>query len=196
VTEHLQDLRGELLAMAAADDALRERLAESGTLFDGYDPTMEALHVANAGRLESIVARYGWPGRSLVGEDGASAAWRIVHHAISCPDFMRRMHLLIRSAAERGEASLAEAAMLEDRINVYEGRRQTFGTQFDWNDTATAMVPMVGVADPHRVEERRRQVGLPAMEWTKPPPNDEPRPPNLTARQRQYDAWLKKVGWR
>ena len=42
--------------------------------------------------------------------------------------------------------------MLDDRIRVFEGRLQRYGTQYDWNDAGTAMVPMVGVEDPETVD--------------------------------------------
>jgi hypothetical protein len=36
----------------------------------------------NAKRLDEIVDAHGWPGKSLVGEDGAHAAWLIAQHAV------------------------------------------------------------------------------------------------------------------
>ena len=63
-------LSAELIAMAEEDQRVRSRLAESGDLFDGYNVEMEAVHVRNATRLKQIIALHGWPGRSLVGEDG------------------------------------------------------------------------------------------------------------------------------
>jgi hypothetical protein len=35
----------------------------------------------NTARLKAVVVDHGWPGRSLVGEDGAHAAWLILQHA-------------------------------------------------------------------------------------------------------------------
>jgi hypothetical protein len=189
-------LRAELVALIDRDDTVRERLAADGSLFAGYHPEMEAVHRANAARLAQIVDASGWPGRSRVGDDGASAAWRILQHAIGEPALMRRMLPLLQAAAARGEADLAEVAMLEDRIRVFEGRLQRYGTQYDWNDDGTAMVPIVGVEDPEHVDERRRRVGLPAMQWQLPPPPDESPPKDLAARRAQGEAWARRVGWR
>ena len=189
-------LRGELLALIADDDATRERLARDGSLFAGYHPEMEAVHRTNAARLRAIVEARGWPDRALVGADGASAAWRILQHAIGEPDLMRGMLPLVRDAAKRGDASTAEVAMLEDRIRVLAGRLQLYGTQFDWNDDGTAMVPSVGVEDPDHVDERRAAVGLPPMTWRRPPPHDEPPPRDLAARRAEMEAWALRVGWR
>jgi hypothetical protein len=189
-------LRAELVALIDRDDTVRERLAADGSLFAGYHPEMEAVHRANAARLAQIVDASGWPGRSRVGDDGASAAWRILQHAIGEPALMRRMLPLLQAAAARGEADLAEVAMLEDRIRVFEGRLQRYGTQYDWNDDGTAMVPMVGVEDPERVDERRAAVGLPAMQWTRPAPHGESPPADMRAHQAEGEAWARRVGWR
>jgi len=56
----------------------------------GYHPEMEALHRRHNARLRAIIAAHGWPGYSLVGEDGCRAAGSIVQHAILDPELQRR----------------------------------------------------------------------------------------------------------
>ncbi len=189
-------LRAELLKWIAEDDETRERLARDGSLFVGYHPEMEAVHRRNAGRLCEVLTRVGWPGRSLVGEDGASAAWRIVQHAIGEPALLRGCLPLLLAAAAEGEADPAEVAMLEDRICVFEGRRQRFGTQFDWCEDGAAMVPMVGVDAVESLAERRAAVGLPPMEWRRLPTRGELPPADVTARRAEIEVWARRVGWR
>jgi hypothetical protein len=189
-------IREELVEMIAHDDAVRERLARDGSLFAGYNAEMEVVHRANAARLAAIVDAHGWPGRAAVGDEAASAAWRIVQHAIGEPAFMRRMLPLLRAATARGDASAAEVAMLEDRICTFEGRPQIYGTQYDWNDDGTAMVPTGSVADPDDVDARRAAVGLPPIAWQLPPPPDEPAPADVAARRAESEAWARRVGWR
>ncbi|MBZ0234502.1 MAG: hypothetical protein K8M05_19380, partial [Deltaproteobacteria bacterium] len=141
------DLARELVAMIARDDETRARLAADGSLFAGYHPEMEAVHRASAARLRELVAVHGWPGRTLVGEEAASAARRIVQHAIGEPDFLRAMLPVLQAAAAAGEVAPAEVAMLDDRIRVLEGRPQRYGTQYDWDDAGAAMVPSGTVED-------------------------------------------------
>lgn len=190
------DLRDELLAMVADDDRVRARLAEDGSLFGAYHPEMEKVHRRNAARLRAIVGEIGWPGRTAVGEDGAHAAWRILQHAIGEPDLMRGMFPALAEAAAAGEASRAEVAMLEDRIRVFEGRPQRYGTQYDWDEAGMWMVPVGAVEDPAKVDARRRAVGLEPMVWRKPPPPDEAPPDDVEARRRDMDEWARRVGWR
>ena len=189
------ELRANLVALIAEDDAVRARLAADGSLFEGYHPEMEAVHHRNAEALRDILARVGWPGRSVAGDDGAAAAWRIVQHAIGEPDFMSGCLPLIHEAAAAGEADPAEAAFLEDRIRVFEGRPQLYGTQYDWDDEGRAMVLTYGLEAPDSVEERRRAVGLPPLEPLRPPPTDEPSPVSKPqSHLTEMEVWARRVG--
>lgn len=190
------DLRAELLALVAEDAATRERLARDGTLFRGYAAEMEAVHRANAARLRAIVAELGWPGRSLVGDDGASAAWLITQHAIGEPDTMRAMLAFLEAAVAGGEADAGELARLVDRVRLLEGRPQLYGTQTDWDPTGRWMVPAGAIEDPDRIDDRRQAVGLAPIEWRVPPAPDEPPPEDRAAREREMDEWARRVGWR
>lgn len=192
-----QKLRDKLLSMAVNDLKVREALAETGELFDGYSPKMEKVHLENAAELEKMIEENGgWIGKSLVGEDGAEAAWLIVQHAISLPEFQRNCLRLIEEAVEKGEADPGQAAYLYDRICSFEGRPQKYGTQFDWNEQGKMHVGKL--EDEEKVNEYRAQVGLQPLEnlvWE----NEEMRehkPEDFQKRQEEYLAWAKKVGWR
>jgi uncharacterized protein DUF6624 len=189
-------LREELLALRDDDEATRARLASTGALFVGYNPEMEAVHRRNVLRLRAIVGQRGWPGRSLVGHDGAAAAWLIVQHAIGEPEQMRWFLPIIEGAARAGEADATQLAMLVDRIRVLEGRPQLYGTQYDWSADGRSMVPSGAIEDPDHLATRRAAAGLGAMEWTRVPPADERPPSDQDARRREMAAWARKVGWR
>ncbi|HEX9929339.1 MAG TPA: DUF6624 domain-containing protein [Pyrinomonadaceae bacterium] len=196
-----EKLRQELLAMRAEDERVREELAKTGELFDGYHPTMEAVHLKNAARLEEIFAENGWLGKSLVGEDGAEAAWLIVQHAISRPDLQRRFLPILKEQSEHGENPIWQAAYLEDRILSFEGKPQIYGSQFDWNER-DAMSPNE-IFEPEKIDERRAAVGLetPYSEYIKVhneavrKSNEKP-PDNLDERRRAFEEWARKTGWR
>ncbi len=190
------ELAAELCALIADDDATRARLAADGSLFRGYHPEMAAVHHANAARLRAIIATHGWPGRSLVGDEAAAAAWRIVQHAIGLPAFQRAMLPVLTAAAAAGDVDPAQVAMLDDRIRVFEGRPQRYGTQYDWDEDGAALVPMVGVEAPDGVDARRAAVGLPPMVWRRAPAADEAPPPDRAARQLEAARWMREVGWR
>ena len=193
-----KELRDRLVAMAASDSAVRERLAADGSLFEGYHPEMQAVHDANAAELDAIVTERGWPTRTLVGDDGAEAAWRIAQHAIAWPDLLRRVLPLLEAAAATGEIPGWQPALLSDRIRTFEGRAQLYGTHFDWDGNGE-MSPLP-IEDPAGVDARRLQVGLPplaeAIAHHRRQSKREPRPEDLEARQRESDEWAVRVGWR
>jgi hypothetical protein len=189
-----EELRRELLAMAALDLQVREDLMRRGVLYDGYHPEMEAIHVRHASRLKHILAEHGWPVPSVVGDDGAEAAWLIVQHAIGDPPFQRQCFRLLRSAAQTGEVPLWQAAMLEDRIRMFEGKPQIYGTQLE-TDSEGKVRPYM-LEDPERVEERRIKVGLEPLSERLAREKPAPKPTELERSEREYQAWLSRVGWR
>jgi hypothetical protein len=194
LTSDRSELRRELLALVEEDRRVRAELVEEGTLFDGYHPRMEAVHRRNAAYLAETIDRHGWPGAVLVGDDGADAAWLIAQHAIGEPEFQRRCLAALHDAAERGEISRWQPAMLEDRIRVFEGRDQRYGTQLRVADDGTLHPHPIEDAD--GVEERRRAVGLEPLAERLAKAERVPAPMDREAYERGYEAWLRRVGWR
>src|SRR5262245_46487650 len=106
-----EELRAELLAMKQAEDDLHTELSESGEIYGGYHPRLEELNIRQGRRLGEILASVDWPGISLVGEDGAHAAWFTAIHAISLPSLQRRALVLLQEAVAAEDAYPAMAAM-------------------------------------------------------------------------------------
>jgi hypothetical protein len=191
-----EQLREKLLAMRAEDKRVREELAATGELFDGYNPAMERVHLDNAAELEKMIEANGWLGKSLVGTDGAEAAWLIAQHAISLPEFSRKCLRLIERAVTENEAEPYQAAYLHDRICFFENRPQRYGTQSDWNESGKMQVWTL--EDTAKVNDLRTQIGLQPLDaliWE----NEETRenkPDDFAARQANFEAWAQKVGWR
>lgn len=198
--ERSAGLARELVAMAEADEALRAELAATGELFDGYAPGMEALHRRHAQRLTDILDDHGWPSPADVGEQACEAAWLVLQHAIGDPPLQRRGAMLLADAVARGEASAARWAMLEDRIAVFEGRPQRYGTQLDWDEHGQ-LSPHT-VEDPSGLDQRRAEVGLEpvqaaldrlrervAAEGQRAPAD------RIRSRQEQRE-WARRAGWR
>lgn len=192
---------GPLLIEAARRDMqTRTRLAASGELFNGYHPEMEAVHDENAALLTRVFDDIGWPGRREFGDDGAGAAFLILQHAIGHPDLQRRGLALILDAIPEGQANPLDAAYLADRIAIFEGGAQTFGTQFDWD--ANGQLSPAPVRDPETLDDRRASVGLPPMAETiahmraNAAAEGDTAPTDLAERRTAYEAWARKVGWR
>lgn len=101
-----QGLADELVGMMAEDQRMLHQLFDSGELpSDSYHPRMKALHEKNALRLKEMIGSYGWPGISLVGEEGAKAAWLVVQHSVSDPEFMAQCVGLFEEAVAREDVA-------------------------------------------------------------------------------------------
>ena len=182
--------------MDAEDQRVRRELMDQNLLGEGYHPRMEEVHRRNTARLKEIIAQQGWPGQELVGEDGAFAAWRIAQHSIGDPPFQRSTLLFLEDAASRGDVPAWHAAYLLDRIRMYEGKPQIYGTQFmpnEQGDTAPWEIE-----EPEHVDERRAAIGLKPLSeiFRQPDPAERISNEELKAWQRSYEEWLWKSGWR
>jgi hypothetical protein len=194
------DWRAPLIEAARRDVETRTRLAATGALFHGYHPEMEAVHDANAALLGRVFDAIGWPGRHQLGEEGARAAFLILQHAIGHPALQRRGLALMLEAIPQGQANTLDAAYLSDRIAVFEGGAQTFGTQFDWD--SNGQLSPSPTRDLETLDERRASVGLPPMAEAvahmraSAAAEGDRAPDDLAQRRAEFEAWARRVGWR
>jgi hypothetical protein len=145
-----EELRAELLRRIEPDQAARKaRDVDAVRAVDGE----------NLPWLKSVIAEHGWPGASLVGKDGAHAAWLLAQHMDADPAFQRQCLDLLTAAVEAGEATVIELAYLTDRVLLHEGQPQVYGTQV--TRTADGEIVPCDLRDPDRLDERRAGVGLP-----------------------------------
>jgi hypothetical protein len=156
-----EELRCELLYRCAVDQQVRMAEIDSQTLSE-MAASLAAVDVPNTARMRKIVDEHGWPGRSLVGDDGAHAAWLLVQHATLDVRFMERCLVLMTESVAHGEASSRNLAYLVDRVRVRQGKPQLYGTQFITvgSDEHLAAEP---IEDEPNVDQRRRAVGLGSM---------------------------------
>ena len=195
MTSHTPNpVRLQLLAMQSRDEQVRAELAADGSLFEGYHPRMEDVHRANARALAALIDAHGWPTEALVGAEGAEAAWLVAQHAIGEPDFMRRCRALVDEASAAGRVPRWQFAYLDDRIRVFEGLPQRFGTQIDLGSDGAAPHDL---EDALRVDTWRKEAGLPTLASALAKAQTDPRPT-----REEYDAkqaaglrWRKQVGW-
>jgi hypothetical protein len=149
------ELRAELLRRVALDQAART---------EGDWEKVAAVDAGNLPWFKSVVAEVGWPGRSMVGEDGAHAAWLLAQHADTDPAFQRTCLDLLTEAVESGEAMPRELAYLTDRVLLAEGQQQEYGTQMTGRKDGWAPC---NLRDPDGVDERRARMSLgPLGEYT------------------------------
>jgi hypothetical protein len=156
-------LRRELLARLDADQAVRLALIrkqQHGLPPDSLDVArVAAVDSGNTAWLERVIAARGWPGRTLVGADGANAAFALVQHARDTAFQAQVLRLLVRAQAA-GEVEGQHLALLTDRVAVTRGQPQVYGTQAT---IVNGRVVLARLADSSGVDARRQRVGLPPL---------------------------------
>ncbi|MFJ9434892.1 DUF6624 domain-containing protein [Streptomyces sp. NPDC101490] len=151
-------LARELIASATRSDEQWARLSRTHPADQQVGASRHIDHT-NAELLRRRIADYGWPDVPLVGEGGATAAWRIALRADTHPDFQRLASRLMQQAVERGTASQTLWAHLYDRSLLNSGHPQYYGTQYRLGPDGPRMQP---VADPDtELDARRAAVNLP-----------------------------------
>ena len=157
-----EDLRDELLARMAEDQAVRTGVAPPG---DDRTPEelfgqMDSVDRQNTARMHEILEAYGWPGWSLVGEEGSTAAWVLVQHADLEPEFQELALAYLMGAVAAQDASKGDLAYLIDRVRVAKGLPQVYGTQVGPGPDGD----LPPIEDPDNVDARRAEAGLGTLE--------------------------------
>jgi hypothetical protein len=159
-----QALRQELLALAEQDqrnragiDSVLRQYGRKSPQGDSAIARMAAGDEPVLTRAKAIIATHGWPGRKLVADDGAHAAWLIVQHAP--PQYQREVLPLLQAAVKQGDARASDAALLEDRVLIEHGKPQIYGTQLKYPEAGGAAT-LEPIVDEACVDRRRAAVGL------------------------------------
>jgi hypothetical protein len=160
-----EELRDELLARLAEDQAVRTGIAPPG---DDRTPEelfgqMDSVDRQNTTRMHEILEEYGWPGWSLVGEEGSTAAWALVQHADLEPEFQELALAYLMGAVAAEDASRGDLAYLIDRVRVAKDLPQVYGTQVGPGPDGD-LAPRTPIEDPDNVDARRAKAGLGTLE--------------------------------
>jgi len=112
----------------------------------------------NLTRIKEIIKEYGYPGKSLAG-DQSSTAWLVIQHA----DLKTQEEYLpvLQDAADKGELSKSSFALLVDRVRMRKGEKQLYGSQIQMNNGKYEIYP---IEDEPNVNRRRAEVGLGPLE--------------------------------
>lgn len=105
--------------------------------------------------VTEILNRHGFPSKKEVGEMAVQAVWIVFQH--SDLDHQKQFLPAMERAVSEGKIEASFLATLKDRIDVREGRPQRYGTQYGPDGNICKLL------DPNRVNEWRKEVGLPPL---------------------------------
>lgn len=188
-----------IIGLKNKDLEFREKLMQSGRPGEGYNEDMANLHSRNAKILEEIIDTIGYPTVDKAGKEASEAAWLVIQHSIGQPHLMKKSAELLKIAVNENKADPKSLAYLTDRIAVFEGKPQLYGTQFDWDENGEMNPNQFD--DRTKVNQRRKAIGLNTLEeqteiMKERVKNENRRPPkDLEERKQAYNKWRKSTGW-
>jgi hypothetical protein len=146
------------------DDSLAAALHLPPDQIVSYARThMQRADSSNIRRVEDIIWRYGYPGKTLVGRPTNEAAWYIIQHSDKIAQYL----IWVQGAAEAGEIPFYRYAQMLDRKLMDDGQEQVYGTQwagYTVLDHATGRPHTIAliwpIKDASKVDKRRREAGF------------------------------------
>jgi len=123
-----------------------------------YFSKMANIDALNQKKIKEILDNYGWLPQSKIGAKAAEAFFYTIQH--SNLELVEKWIPEFRRLADIGEANPRQCAMMEDRLLLWKGKKQIYGTQAsDFRpDKKMAIWP---IENPESVNERRKKLGFP-----------------------------------
>ena len=108
-------------------------------------------------QVTRILDERGWLGADVVGGKGNQTLFLVIQHS---DQVTQEKYLpMMRESVKNGKAQGSSLELLEDRVALGQGKRQTYGSQIG-DDPGTGRLCVLPLDDPGHVDERRAGVGL------------------------------------
>jgi hypothetical protein len=129
--------------LAALMDSIYYEDQKGRTIFDGLH---NADDESNYRFVDSVLSKHGFMSESELGYQGAQAQFLVIQH--SPRDHMEKWFPAIQKAVDEGILYLSDFALMYDRIQIYRGKKQLYGTQIG------------AVEDPEGLQKRKIRFGI------------------------------------
>ncbi len=114
----------------------------------------------NLVQVELLISKYGWLGKSFVGVRGNQTCFLVIQHSDSATQV--KYLPMMQKSVEEGESSAADFALLQDRVLMQQGKKQTYGSQIVFDKQGNNI--FYPIEDEINVNLRRAKVGLQPIE--------------------------------
>lgn len=161
-------LKKELESIRVEDQTLRMLLPAVNEKFGSDSPEkvffsqlIQQQDSICINKVSDIIDQHGWISVDRVGYFANQTLWLVIQHA---PLEIQEKYLpKLRASVEKGESEGWYLAFLEDRILMYKGEKQTYGSQAKPN-SKTGKTHIYPIKDVSTVNERRAEIGLETIE--------------------------------
>ncbi len=154
----------ELYAIDELDQRYRNQMEEVRLKYGGGTKEMKTLFKlmneadsVNLIKVKAIIDKYGWLGADIIGSQGNTTLFMVIQH--SDLKTQEKYLPIMRQAVNNGKAKASNLALLEDRVAMFEGKKQIYGSQLRW-DIKNNTYLIAPIEDPDNVDKRRVAVGL------------------------------------
>lgn len=166
-TEADNELRNKIMEIANPIPALETvaiNCAEKGEILDqvyesdqkgGRKSIDNQEDLKNLSIIVSLLEKCGMPTLKEVSQQQLMAIWLVIQH--SDLHYMKMYAPMLEASAKRGDLDLSMMALTKDRILMYEGKPQIYGSQVSNGKLWDLM-------EPESVNKRRKEVGLDPLE--------------------------------
>lgn len=148
------DLKRQLDSIMVFDQKYRK----DWETYDKHDLEQSVIDSTNLVFIDNVLKKYGYPGKSLVGENTNEVAFYVIQHSFNISKYLP----LIKEAGKKGELPLTRAAMMEDRFLLHQGKKQIYGTQgFTLNARSPNPINIIWpIQDLESVDKKRKEAGF------------------------------------
>ncbi|MBQ4802168.1 hypothetical protein J8L88_04815 [Aquimarina sp. MMG015] len=114
-------------------------------------------HIINESRVKSVLEKYGWPTKEMIGERGNWTICNVIQHS---DNEVRIQYLpMMRQAVKDKKLEPRFLVRAEDRIATERGDLQIYGGQMKYYPE-TKSFNLWPVFDPENIDKRRTAIGL------------------------------------
>ena len=153
----------EILSNGIADPTQQDSIAkslnvEAKSIVKTLWELQNSIDSSNLVFVENVIMRFGYPGRTLVGEEACDAAWHVIQHSSKIDKYLD----IIEKAAVEKELPFRLYAMMYNRYLVNNKKEQVYGTQVTRLHLKNGEIDwfVYPVKNPKKVNKLRREAGF------------------------------------
>lgn len=159
LTEELESIFETDQSLRMIVDSIEQKYGFESEETQGIWQKIHENDSINLIKIDSIISKYGWLGVDKIGEKGNAALFLVIQH--SDLKTQEKYLPMMKDAVKKGNANGSELALLIDRIEMFNGRPQVYGSQIQYIDGKYTIYKII---DEKNVNKRRSEVGLQPLE--------------------------------
>ena len=144
------DQEVRMVFIAAHNRQPHDSIAEAEALHE-----MQRVDKVNQEQICKVLDSRGLVGSDKVG-DAVGTFWAVIQH--SDVNIQKKYLPLFQEAAQKGDIAKEGVAMMEDRINMFEGKPQRYGSQIEEDEHGNPR--LYQLLDESKVDEWRSEMGM------------------------------------